>query len=293
MRTLRKVTGNRRLGGIAEDMVGAHLSYFSTPMRVPPHHDVGIDYYCELRTNYQSYPRFFCVQAKGTRHFKRNWGQSIEKETVRHWLSQPFPVYIIVYDQEDKTCYWMSVEEKRPSFLKRLKTDKKTIYVTVDKSKVLEEGANPYFISTIEKDAESMRFRLSLAQGVPQMVGTGYVKRKLLIQLPKPLEGLVRDRIRQSIGYLIGHYILGQDIPKAYFLCRFLTEFDKGHYDHFALFGELCRFLGKKDEACLSYQKAIEICKRDKNWDRLKKPSDHSIKDLISSIEKRMESLNC
>lgn len=293
MRATRRVTGNRRLAGIGEEMIEARLSYFSTPMKVPPHHDIGIDYYCELRTDWAFYPKFFCVQAKGTRHFKRSWGQGIEKETVRLWLRQPFPVYVIVYDVEDKVCYWMSVEEKRRSFLERLKSDKKTIHVTVDKSKVLEEGTNMNFISAIEKDADSIRFRHSLAQGVPSLVGTGYVKTKLWMSLPKPLIALIRDRIRQSIGYLIGHYILESDPTQAYFLCRFLTRFDKGHYDHFALFGDLCRLRGEKEEACLNYQKAIEICKGDKNWNRLKKPSDPSIEDLVSSIQKKMMSLDC
>ena len=82
------------------------------------------------------------------------------------------------------------------------------------------------------------------------------------------------------------------EIATAYTLCQFLAEFDRSHYDHFVLFGNICRSLGKTEEACLSCEQAIEICQRDKNWNKLKKSSDPSIEDIVASIENEIRELD-
>jgi hypothetical protein len=38
-------------------------------------------------------------------------------------------------------------------------------------------------------------------------------------------------------------------------------------------------------------QEAIRICKEDKNWNRLKKPSQPSIEEIIAFIEKEIANL--
>ena len=54
----------------------------------------------------------------------------------------------------------------------------------------------------------------------------------------------------------------------------------------------ICNTLGKDDEAEENYDFAIEICKRDKNWNKLKKDTDASIEEIIESIQKEKENLN-
>ena len=55
--------------------------------------------------------------------------------------------------------------------------------------------------------------------------------------------------------------------------------------------GQIYRIVGKKEEARNYFTKAIQICKKDPNWNRLKKPSDPSIEDIIRMIENEMKRL--
>jgi hypothetical protein len=130
-------------------------------------------------------------------------------------------------------------------------------------------------------------------RGTPTFIGEGYVKRIPVALLPDNFATAIRDRIRQSMVYLINNYRIRGDFSNAYILCEFLTGFDQSHYDHFVLFGQICTILGKKGAACLSYKKVIEICRRDKNWDLKKQPTDPSINDVIASIEREMRDLGC
>lgn len=103
----------------------------------------------------------------------------------------------------------------------------------------------------------------------------------------------IRERIRMGLNYLITDRLLENDVNYAYFLCKFLTEFDKGHFDHFYVFGGICASLGKVEEACQSLGEAIRICKGDKNWNSKKTSSDPSIGQIIEQIEKEMLRLGC
>jgi len=49
---------------------------------------------------------------------------------------------------------------------------------------------------------------------------------------------------------------------------RFLTRFDKAHYNHSVWFGQVNKALGKKAEAKRSFEKALKICANDPNWPR-------------------------
>lgn len=282
----------RRLGEIGESEIRTRLLYFSYPWE--PTFDIGIDFYCELAEDGVPSKKFFNVQAKGTQHFDNRWGRSFDKATIDFWLGQPYPVYIIVYDENTRNCYWMSIEERRESLIEKMKSvGKETVYITMDKSNVLKKGRNDEFIRRIKQDWASSVFRLNLLRGTPQPIGEGYVRRRPLLYLSKELIAIIRDRVRISMNYLITHYLLVNDVAKAFSLCELLTKFDKGHYDHFVMFGKICASLGRVEEACLSYEQAINICRKDKNWNRLKRPSDPSIEEIIALIEKEMTRLDC
>ena len=105
-----QVPWNTRLGTVGESEVKARLAYFSIPTRYET--DPGIDFYCELIENDSPSTPFY-VQAKGTEHFDNGWGQSIAKSTITYWLQQEFPVFLIVYNENDGNCYWKSIEDNR------------------------------------------------------------------------------------------------------------------------------------------------------------------------------------
>jgi len=288
------ISWNRRLGGIGESAIETRLKYFSQPLRTLPEHDEGIDFYCILGGAGSLLSRLFLIQAKATEYFDSRWGRSFDRETIEFWLGQLCPVYIVVYDDVSKNCYWLSLEEKRDALAEMLaSSEKKTIYLTIDKTRMLTLDRNDDFVRKINEDSESLTFRLNLVRGTPQSVGKGYVRKRLTVLMPDILMANMREGVRTSLNYLIDNYIHRNDIDTAYNLCKFLTTFDKGHYDHFVLLGNICNLLGKREEACSSYGQAIEICKRDKNWNLLKKPTDPSIEDVIAAIKKGMKSMNC
>lgn len=228
MRTGKEISWNRRLGGIGESAIKTRLKYFSNPMKPEPEHDVGIDFYCELNEEGSFSSKFFLVQAKGTEHFDEKWGRSFDKATIQFWLSLPSPVYIIVYDNVSKDCYWMSVEDKRNSLIAKLESDvTKTIYLTVDKTKILRQDQNAEFVKQIKQDLESLDFRLNLMRGTPPFIGDGYVKKTPIVFLPENLLAVIRDRIRLSMEYLIYNHLFRGNISNAYVLCKFLTRFER------------------------------------------------------------------
>ncbi len=140
---------NRILGEKGATVIKSLLLGFSNPMEPPI--DFGIDYYCEM---FSPPPKAFYVQAKGTQHFDEKWGQSINRKTIELWLDQIYPVYLIVYDENDKNCYWMSIEEQRKDLAERLKrTNAETIYLTMDRSHLLKDGKTEELIQRIKEDA--------------------------------------------------------------------------------------------------------------------------------------------
>lgn len=288
------ISWNRRLGGIGESAIETRLKYFSQPMKPPPELDEGIDFYCILGGTGSLPSRLFLIQAKATKYLDSRWGRSFDRETIDFWLSQLCPVYIVVYDEVTKNCYWLSIEEKRDELAKMLASPvKKTIYLTVDKTKMLTLDRNDDFVRKVNEDSESLSFRLNLLRGTPQSMGKGYVRKRRTVLLPDVVLANIREGVRTSLNYLVDNYLHRNDYDTAYNLCKFLTTFDKGHYDHFVLLGNICGLLGRRDEACSSYRQAIEICKEDKIWNLLKRPEDPSIEDIIASIDKGMKSLNC
>lgn len=280
------VSESRRVGSSAESEIESRLKNFSIPAKPDP--DIGVDFYCQLLEDGSASSNFFGVQAKGTKNFNDYWRQSFKRKTIGLWLQLPFPVFLVVHDENSGNCYWKSIVHNRNSLIEKLRTNNKTISIRMDKSLVLAKGRNENeeFIRKI-KEAQSL---ISLIYGRPQF-GEGYVRTLPIAYLSTGVVTNLRENIRASMKFLINNYLLNNDIENAYFLCDFLTRFDKGHYDHFVIFGRINKFLGKTEEARSSFEEAIKICKRDKNWNRLKTPSDPSIEEIIASIVKEIETI--
>ena len=275
-----KVPWSTRLGSVGELEIESLLSYFSIQGKYVT--DAGIDFYCELVENDSPSTPFY-VQAKGTQDFDDSWGASIRKSTIIYWLSQFSPVFLVVYDEKDKRCYWMSIEDRRYDLLKHMGTPSESIYIRMDKSHILERGkdANLEFIDKIKEDMRSVE----MWRGVARPKGEGYVK-----QIPGPPRSQtellnLKETIRMNMYSLYQHYMANNDPASAYDLCLFLVKFDRSHYNHFMWLGDLEKRFGRKEPARKSYNEALNICERDKIWPR------DSMERLKESIRRAMESL--
>lgn len=273
-----KIPWNQRLGRIGEAEIEKRLSYFSNVGKYEI--DVGIDFVCDLiRESSPSEP--FYVQAKGTQHFDNNWGQNIKKSTVFHWLSRLSPVYLIVYDEIEKKCYWKSIEDKRYELIKKMDSPRDTIYISVDKTYILKDGKNMNneFIKKISEDYGS----IGLFYGRPIPLGRDYVK-----QMPGPPRSNIelrniKSNIRMGVSSLIQHYMRVKDWQNAFIYADFLTKIDKSHYNHWVWFGRINVVLGNIENARKSYEEALNICERDKKWPR------DDMDRLKASIKREME----
>jgi hypothetical protein len=281
MSSLPKIPSNVTLGQRAEKEIAKRLLHFSVPNKVE--FDSGIDFYCDLKSD-DSPTILFGVQAKGTEHFDKKWDTSIDKSTVMYWLTRDFPVFLIVYDEPSDSCYWMSIEDKRYELLDKMKTTSSTIYITVDRSHSLEDrkDANRDFIAKLIENVHS----LEMYRGTPKPIGTGCVKR-----IPLPPRNQVelittRESVRMGIYSLIQHYWGVNDLDIAYNCCEFLAKFDKSHYNHFAMLGEISSLKGDKQRAKEAFREALDICERDKNWpsESMKKIKEY-IKMRLASVE--------
>jgi hypothetical protein len=243
---------------------------------------VGLDFYCELVENDAlSWPPFY-VQAKSTQYFDDDWGCSISKTTINYWLNQPLPVFLIVFDEVNKKCYWMSIEDRRYDLYKKMATDSDTIYIQMDRSHTLfdDRDSNKEFIDKVKDDFHSV-----LAwQGRPRMRGDGYVK-----QVPPPPRSQIElerniANIQMNMYSLVQYYI-NVDLGKAYFYCKFLTELDTSHYNQFVWFARINKKMGSIEETKKAYRSALEICERDKKW-----PTE-SMEKLKSAIRQELDAL--
>jgi len=286
MKTEPKVPLSRRRGGSAEDEIKARLKYFSIPAK--PELDIGLDLCCELLEEEKPTGKFFGVQAKGTESLD-HLAWSIKRTTLEYWLMQSFPVFLIVYDESADNCYWISIIQNLQDIVKKLAPASKTVSISINKSHIL--GKCGHQKDDFIREVKNATFLLDLFRGRPQL-GEGYVRRGApLAILSKGVVLNLNENIRTSLNFLINHYICTNKIHIAFFLCEFLTKFDTAHYDHFFKMGQIYRILGKKEEARKYFTKAIQMCKADPNWNRLKKPSDPSIEDIIKMIENEMKRL--
>lgn len=275
-----KVPWTTRLGSIGESEVKTRLQYFSIPTKYEL--DVGIDFYCELLENDSPSTPFY-VQAKGTEHFDPSWGAGIEKSTIGYWLERPFPVFLIVYDENEDRCYWMPVEDQRQSILERLKTSSATIYIRMDRAHVLEKGreANLTFVNKVKDDLISVE----MWRGHAQFKGEDYVKTipdapRFTIELLR-----IKENLRMNMYSLVRYYFDTGDLDNAYNCCEFLVRFDRSHYNHFVWFAMVNQLLGRKGPAREYFGKALDICERDKTWPK------ESMDTLKGAIRKAVDNL--
>jgi tetratricopeptide (TPR) repeat protein len=278
------ITENQRLAGIGESFIEARLKSFAQVFRPVYLFEYGIDFYCRLLQDGKPSSKYFWVEAKATSYFGDHWSESIDKPIVDFWLRQTFPVFIAVYDNHSKNCYWASIEDMRGFLTEKLSTEAKTINVSVDKTHILEigESKNAAFIRKIQHDA----ILISAGHGIAQPVGDGYVINLPVLLLPEDARARIRDKIRFGFEYLINDWVLKGNWEGAYSLCKILADFDRGHYEIFVMLARICRQLGKFDEAIDNYEIAITICKGDPNWDKRKGPDFPFIGEIIASIEK-------
>jgi Domain of unknown function (DUF4365)/SHNi-TPR len=279
--TKPKVPWTTRLGTIGEAQVKARLAYFSIATKYET--DPGIDFYCELLENDSPSLPFF-VQAKGTEHFDAQWGQSIPKPTLVYWLQQPAPVFLMVYDEVNKLCYWMSIEELRYRLIEQIfTTESATVYMRMDRTHALEldRNLNQGLIDRIKQDTTLVQ----LFRGQAVFRGDGYVK-----QLPSPprseLEVVrIKENVRAGLYSLVQHCSVTQDITGAKLYCDFLADFDSEHYNHFVWLGEINLANRNYPEAVRNFRRALEICEADKVWPR------ESLQPIIDAIKEHLQKL--
>lgn len=279
--TKPKVPWTTRLGAIGENQIKARLSYFSIPNKYET--DPGIDFYCELLEN-DSPSLPFYIQVKSTGHFDSHWGVSIPKPTLVYWLQQPAPVFLMAYDDVNKQCYWMPIEEIRYRLIEQIfTTDSKTVYVKMDRTHELEQdrNLNQDLIDRIKQDTSLVQ----LFRGQAVFRGDGYV-----CQLPpSPRSELelvrIKENVRAGLYSLFQHCSTSQDINTAKLYCEFLVEFDLDHYNHFVWLGQINLAEGNQPEAVKNFRRALEICEADRIW-----PIE-TLQPIIDFIKGQLEKL--
>jgi len=284
---LPKIPEYRKRGRSGEHEIASLLSTISNVM--VPDYDFGLDYYCELLEGNSPSGKFFWDQAKTTQQFDGDlWSEYVDKKTIALWLGQVFPVYVLVFEQVSEKCYWLSVEEHRKEWIEKLADTNTSIQVIVDKKHVLQRNDDKKeFIKQIKNDL----ILTNAIHGIPHMIGDGYVRAIPILVLSEPVITNLRGKIRLGLDYLANDLIIKNNLQGAYELLRLLADFDRGHYDHFLALARVCRALGRISEARDNYNVAIGICKDDPNWNKLKRPEDASIEEIIKGIEKELSDL--
>ena len=285
------ITKGQRLGGSGESYVEARLKSFAQVSRPAHLFEYAIDFYCRLIQNGKPSNEIFGVEVKSTNNFNKYYHESIEKDIVEFWLTQPFPVYVAVYEESTDNCYWLSVEDNRKKWIKKLLDNNKSVTITLDRTNIFGKEQYEVFIKKIKSDI----IKVNANRGIPQFVSEGYKGYAIghipILKLSDAARENVRGKIRFGLNYLVNDSILRQDLPSAYAVSKLLTQFDHGHYDHFALHARICRKLGKTEEAKKNYKIAIQICKADPNWDKNRRPNAPLIGEIIRSIEYELQEI--
>ena len=278
------------VGESATEVVLKPLAQVSSPVRLS---EYAIDYFCRLyRKNKPN--EIFLVEVKTALTSVINWKREIKRDTIEFWLSQPCPVYIVIYDLQNDICYWVSVEANREKWTKKLEEGSKSISIRVDSlSQILKKSpdSNDDFLKKIEDDT----IRLDSFNGIPRILYLGGKGINGVFHFQYPDLGLLsnstRKKFRNTIRYslfLLVRDELSKDLQEAYRLSKILTEYDTGHYENFELRADVCAKLKKWDEAREYYNKAIDCLKGDPNWDNNRPPEEKSRAELISEIELKL-----
>jgi hypothetical protein len=288
------IQSNQRNAGVGEsatEVVLKPLAQVSSPIRLS---EFAIDYICRLYQGNKPSNKIFFVEVKTATRFALNWRRKISRETIEFWLSQSYLVYIVVYDLENDVCYWISAEDNREKWSKKLEKGVKSISIRVDGSHRLKKASDPNldFLHKIEQDT----IRLSSIYGIPRVLYRGGKGIKGVYYFEYPNLGILSDStrskfkktIRYSLFLLINDGLLRKDLAyarEAYRLSKILTEFDKGHYEHFLARAEACRQLKKNKEARRYCNKAIRCLKQDLIWDINRPEGIKSKAEIISEIQ--------
>jgi len=279
------ITEGQRRAGSGESYVEARLKSFAQVLRPVHLFEYAIDFYCRLLQSGKPSNSIFGVEVKSTNHFNDRYSESIDKEILRFWLTQPFPVFVVVYEESSDSCYWISAEDNREEWVAKLQNEKKSATITIDRSHLLGKNQNAEFIQRIEENI----IRVNAGRGIPQFISKGYERYAIgyipILRLSDEARENVRQTVRLGFNYLFSDSILRNDLQDAYNLCKLLADFDHGHYDHYLTLARICRELGKKEEARENYKRAIEVCKADPNWDKKRSPNVPRIGEIIEFIE--------
>ena len=274
------ITPGRMCGSIGESLVEAKLKSFAQVSRPIP--EFALDFYCRLlRGNIPSNIAFY-VEVKTTSNMD-SWTKSIPKETIQFWLSQPFPVFIVVCDEPTEKCYWISVEDNRTSWMQKMYNEDESIGLKIDETQEVKKGReqNTQFINKIQSDL----ILLNANNGITMFIRRGYLGGVPILKLSEEAMWNIRGSIRNGFNYLANDCLLGNDFQGAYNYYKQLANFDHGHYDHFLRLARVCLQLGKLDEAEENYKTSIEICKQDPNWNNRIQPGEPRIEEVIAAIE--------
>lgn len=290
------ITKTQEYGGIGESATETVLKSFAQVFRPVPLFEYSIDFYCRLIDKGKPLTPFW-VEVKSSKCVKDDWRRSIKRETVIFWLEQLSPVFIVVYDISEDICYWVSVEDNREIWTEKIERNAKSISLKVKKSQTLNKAnrINSDFIKKIVDDT----IHVNIANGIPQVIylgGKGVTPNYAFFAFPnldlsENAQIAFRQKIRFSLNLLLRDQY-NKCLPEAYRLCKILTDFDKDHYEHFELLGDICVQLGKTDEAMTYYDCAIDIFRRDPNWDRNRVEGILSKSDNIQRIEQKKAALN-
>lgn len=282
------ITEDQRRAGSGESYVEARLKSFAQVWRPVPLFEYAIDFYCRLLQDGKPSNRIFWVEVKSTDHFNDLYSESIDKETMKFWLTQLFPVFAVVYEESSDSCYWISAEDNRQEWTRKLQNEKQSVTISIDRSHPLRKNQDTEFIQKIEEDI----IRVNADRGIPQFISKGYEGYTIgyvpILMLSDGARENVKQTVRFGLNYLINDSVLRNDLKNAYNLCKLLADFDISHYDHYLKLARICRQLGENEEARENYRKAIEVCKRDPNWDKrrlLFAPDAPTIGEIIESIE--------
>ena len=285
------ITKTQEYGGIGESAAETVLKSFAQ-VRPLPLLEYSIDYYCRLKHRGKPLKPFW-VEVKSARYVKADWRRSIKRENAIYWLSQLSPVFVFVYDISNDICYWISVEDNRQKWTEKLEKEAKSISLKVVQSQVLRKALCPNidFIRKIEEDS----IHVNTANGIPEVIfrggrgttsGYGFFNFPNL-ELSNRAKSNFEQNIRFSLNFLIRDQYSRKEWAEAYRLCKILTDFDRGHYDHFELMGDICCQFGKSREAISYYDKAIDVFQQDPNWDKNRDEGILSVSENVSRIQKK------
>jgi hypothetical protein len=164
------ITKTQEYGGVGESATETVLKSFAQVFRPLPLLEYSIDYYCRLKHKGKPLTPFW-VEVKSTKCVTNNWKKSIKRVTATFWLNQLSPVFVAIYDISQDICYWVSVEDNRELWSRKLENNAKTITLKVQKSQTLRKPncSNIDFIRKIEKDTISV----NVANGIPEVIFKG------------------------------------------------------------------------------------------------------------------------